>query len=108
MQRVSILVIVGALALGQVTMADDALAADLFVVHGINGEDLGQDEALPVDIRIDVPTADVGPEDVCLAGSSLRIRKGRRPFPTPDCMASRSICRTVLPSVKARSWSPIR
>jgi hypothetical protein len=80
MQRVSILVIVGALALGQVTMADDALAADLFVVHGINGEDLGQDEALPVDIRIDVPPADVGPEDVCLAGVGFGDTEGPETF----------------------------
>jgi hypothetical protein len=82
MQRVSILMTAVALAFGQFAVADDALAADLFVVHGINGADLGEDEALPIDIRIDVPPADIGPEDVCLPGVEFGDTEG--PETVPD------------------------
>jgi hypothetical protein len=76
MQRFPILMTAGALVFGQFAVANDALAADLFVVHGINGEDLGEDEALPVDIRIDVPPAGLGAEDVCLAGLEFGDTEG--------------------------------
>jgi hypothetical protein len=82
MQRVSILMTAVALAFGQFAVADDAIAADLFVVHGVNGEDLGEDEALPIDIRIDVPPADMGPEDICLPGVEFGDTEG--PETVPD------------------------
>jgi hypothetical protein len=65
MQRVSVLVAAGVVALGQSIAIQDAAAADAFAVHGINGTDLGFDEALTVDIAVDVPDTD---EDPCLAG----------------------------------------
>jgi hypothetical protein len=41
------------LGLGGSIVAQPAQAADTYVVHGINGIDLGQNEALPVDIAVD-------------------------------------------------------
>jgi hypothetical protein len=76
MHRVSIMMAAGALAFGQFAVANNALAADLFVVHGINGEDVGEDEDLPVDIRIDVPPAGLGAEDICLAGVQFGDTEG--------------------------------
>jgi hypothetical protein len=76
MRRVSILMTAGALAFCQFAVANSALAADLFVVHGINGEDVGADEDLPVDIRIDVPPAGAGDEDICLAGVQFGDTEG--------------------------------
>jgi hypothetical protein len=67
MQRISLLLTAGALAFGQL-VADHATAADLFLVHGINGEDVGADEEFPVDILIDLPPDGFGPEDVCVSG----------------------------------------
>ena len=76
MRRVSLLMTAGALAFGQFAVANAALAADLFVVHGINGEDVGQDEDLPVDIRIDVPPTGAGAEDICLAALEFGDTEG--------------------------------
>jgi len=56
----------GALALAPLIAADRTLAAEAFIVHAINGEDLGADEEFPVDILIDLPPAGVGPEDICI------------------------------------------
>lgn len=64
MQRVSVLAAAGVVALGQLIAVQEAAAADAFAVHGINGTDLGFDEALTVDIAVDVPDTD---EDLCLA-----------------------------------------
>lgn len=43
---------VAGLGLGGPILAQPAQAADTYVIHGINGIDLGQSEALPVDIAI--------------------------------------------------------
>ncbi|MGH6905582.1 MAG: hypothetical protein ACREIR_22915, partial [Geminicoccaceae bacterium] len=75
MQRISRLFAAGALAFGPI-LADDAIAADLFVVHGINGEDLGEDRAFPVDIRLDLPPTGEGPEDICVARVEFTDRLG--------------------------------
>jgi hypothetical protein len=54
MHRVSTLIAAGALAVGPL-VAGDTMAADLFAVHGINGEDLGLDEDFPVDVNVVFP-----------------------------------------------------
>jgi Domain of unknown function (DUF4397) len=54
MHRVSTLIAAGALAVGPL-VAGGAMAADLFAVHGINGEDLGSAEDFPVDVNVVFP-----------------------------------------------------
>jgi hypothetical protein len=75
MQRISPLFAAGALAVGQL-LADGAVAANLFVVHGINGEDLGESRAFPVDILIDLPPTGRGREDLCGGGVEFTDRLG--------------------------------
>lgn len=50
LNKISSTAIAGIMGLSMVATAN---ASDLFVVHGINGDDLGLDEALPVDISVD-------------------------------------------------------
>jgi hypothetical protein len=75
MQRISLLLAAGVLAFNQLA-ADGAFAADVFVVHGINGEDVGSDEEFPVDVLVDLPPNGIGPEDICLSGVEFTDREG--------------------------------
>jgi hypothetical protein len=54
MHRVAITIAAGALAVSSLA-AGGAVAADLFVVHGINGDDLGLDEEFPLDLNLVSP-----------------------------------------------------
>jgi hypothetical protein len=79
MQRISPLFAAGALAFGQL-VADGAIGADLFVAHGINGEDLGESRAFAVDIVIDLAPAGEGPEDLCVPRVEFTERLGPEIF----------------------------
>jgi hypothetical protein len=54
MQRMCLFLAATALALAPF-VAGSAIAATLFAVHGINGEDLGEEEEFPVDVNVVFP-----------------------------------------------------
>ncbi|MGF1612748.1 MAG: DUF4397 domain-containing protein [Gammaproteobacteria bacterium] len=95
----STLAIIGA----QHVLASNASAADVYVVHGINGSDLGADASLPVDVKVN---------DLCvLSGVTFKDTAGPFDLPTGpnqiDVLLSDSVgnCEGTLAISKSFSFA---